>query len=91
MRGFQPNAPTTPATLVPTSALSLRYKWGRALPSFCMDERWPDGGVGGLYPDAPGIYGELAGRPILPGCEPPSCLPQYSVDNGLGSIRAQVR
>jgi hypothetical protein len=27
------------------------YKWGRALPEFCMDEVWPDGGVDGKYPD----------------------------------------
>ena len=56
--------------------------------------RWPDGGIWngtlGLYPQDPAIYGNLAGRPILPGCEPPVCLPTYYVSNGMGAIHAQV-
>lgn len=35
------------------------YKWGMALPAFCMDEAWPNGGLWngthGLYPDEPKV------------------------------------
>ena len=74
---------------------SIGYKWGSALPEFCFDERWPDGGVWngsiGLYPSDPTVYGNLAGKPIIPGCEPCSCLPKYYVSNGQGSLHAQVK
>jgi hypothetical protein len=32
---------------------SAGYKWGRALPEFCLDEAWPNGGVGGKYINDP--------------------------------------
>lgn len=69
---------------------SIGYKWGMSLPAFCLDERWPDGGVNGSYPDDKAVYGSLAGKRILPGCEPIVCLPTFKVLNGMGSIRVQV-
>lgn len=66
------------------------FKWGKALPAWCMDEAWPAGGVGGRYPGDTLIYGALAGQPILPGCEPSSCKPVYKVVATAGSIHAQV-
>lgn len=41
---------------------SFGFKWGEALPSYCLDERWPNGGVNGSYPNDPSVYGTLAGR-----------------------------
>ncbi|GAX81306.1 hypothetical protein CEUSTIGMA_g8737.t1 [Chlamydomonas eustigma] len=69
---------------------SIGLKWGQALPAFCMDERWPNGGQSGFYPNDFRVYGSLAGKPILPGCEPVTCLPRYNVSNGEGTIHAQV-
>lgn len=69
---------------------SLGYKWGKALPSWCLDELWPSGGISGKYPEDKLMYGALAGQPILPGCEPASCKPVYKVVTTAGSIHAQV-
>ena len=70
---------------------SIGFKWGMSLPAYCLDERWPDGGVNGSYPNDMAVYGSLAGKRILPGCEPIACLPTFKVLNGMGSIRIQVR
>jgi hypothetical protein len=69
---------------------SLGYKWGKALPAWCYDEAWPDGGDDGRYPSDAVIYGPLAGQAILPGCEPLTCKPQYKVLAQSGSIHVQV-
>jgi len=69
---------------------TLGFKWGHALPEFCMDEAWPGGGTDGKFPDDPALYGSLAGMPVLPGCEPSACLAEYTADNGFGSIHVQT-
>lgn len=73
---------------------SIGYKWGKALPAWCLDEKWPDGGfwngTHGIYPADVAVYGALAGQPVLPGCEPATCKPTYKVSVQAGSIHAQV-
>ena len=72
------------------STSGVGYKWGRALPSWCLDERWPDGGVGGTYPLDYAKYGAKAGAPIPPGCEPMLCSAHAEIDASHGSIHAQT-
>ncbi len=86
---------STSFTWFPTWAnSSIGYKWGRALPAWCMDEQWSDGGTWngtiGVYPADELVYGALAGQPVLPGCEPAACKPIYKVAVLTGSIHAQV-
>jgi hypothetical protein len=64
---------------------TVGYKWGKALPAWCMDEAWP-----GVYPLDEALYGQLSGQAVLPGCEPASCKPLYTVAAGAGSIHLQV-
>lgn len=81
---------STTFSYFPWANTTVGYKWGKALPSFCMDEAWIGGGINGLYPNDPAVYGDLAGRRVLPGCEPDACLAEYAVDNGFGSIHVQT-
>jgi hypothetical protein len=64
---------------------SLGYKWGKALPAWCLDEAYP-----GVYPAEPALYGGLAGQPVLPGCEPVACKALYRVAAQASSIHVQV-
>lgn len=64
---------------------TVGYKWGKALPAWCLDEAYP-----GTYAANAAVYGELAGQPVLPGCEPSACKPLYRVAAGAGSIHVQV-
>eukprot|EP00798_Chlamydomonas_sp_ICE-L_P011052 gene11051-18657_t len=71
------------------------YKWGKALPEFCLDEHWPGGGdwngTHGLYADNFTRYGALAGKLILPSCVPDTCMPVYTSENHQGSVHAQAQ
>lgn len=64
---------------------SIGFKWGKALPSWCLDETWP-----GTFPDDAQVYGALAGQAVLPGCEPSACKPLYRILAQSGSVHVQV-
>lgn len=69
----------------------LGFKWGKSLPEWCLDERWPDGGVGGLYPANETLkYGAKAGKPIPPGCVPVQCSAYVEAEVLKGSVHAQT-
>ena len=66
-------------------------KWGKALPAFCMDEAWADGGKeGGLYPKEPHKYGDMAGKIIPPGCVPQQCFLKVHAESQQASLHVQV-
>ncbi|GMH35577.1 hypothetical protein BSKO_03445 [Bryopsis sp. KO-2023] len=81
---------STQFSYFPWATESSGRKWGKALPMWCLDESWPNGGVDGVYPYDQSKYGSMAGKEIPPGCEPMVCKPLMQADVIEGSIHAQV-